>query len=176
MSTFTPRTEARWFAIHTKPAQENRAESNLSAWGVKTFAPKRLQRSVNSFSGKSAVCAKPLFPGYLFAHFDLERYWHKISFTRGVDKIVSFGLRPLEVGDETIETIRARMGTDGYVKMISEEFEHGDLVRVKEGTLRGMTGLFDAKLKDTERVKILLTSINYQASVTLENQVLERVS
>jgi len=167
-------SEPRWFAIHAKPGQESRADANLSAWGIQTFAPKRLQRSVNSFSGKLSFCARPLFPGYLFALFDPEFSWHKVSFTRGVNKIVSFGLRPLAVCDETIRMIQARVGADGYVRLRAE-FEPGELVRIKQGAFRGVSGLFDAGLKDSERVKILLTSINYQARVTLERDNLEKL-
>ena len=29
-----------WYAIHTHPKQENRAESNLQAWNVETFIPR----------------------------------------------------------------------------------------------------------------------------------------
>jgi transcriptional antiterminator RfaH len=174
VSIFAQPNQSRWFAIQTKPAQESRAEANLSAWGVQTFSPKHLERSINPFSGKPSFCAKPLFPRYLFARFDPELYYHKVSFTRGVNKIVSFGAAPLAVSDETIQMIQDRVAADGYVQ-IGEEFEPGDVVRIKQGSLRGVSGVFDARLKDSDRVKILLTSINYQASVTLERQNLERV-
>ena len=29
-----------WYAVYTKPKEEERAESNLRAWGVKTLMPK----------------------------------------------------------------------------------------------------------------------------------------
>lgn len=41
----------RWYAIHTKPNQENRAEHNLRSWNVETFAPKFRRRCYRRYNG-----------------------------------------------------------------------------------------------------------------------------
>lgn len=164
-----------WFVVLTKPGEEARAEANLSAWGVETCAPRRRERRVNSFTGKPTFFSRPLFPRYIFARLDLEQSWGKVSYTRGVHKVLSFGLGPVPVSDQTIETIRARMDGDGYVR-VDEDFAPGERVRIKHGSWRGVDGVFDSRLTDSERVKILLTSINYRASITVSGEMVERAA
>ena len=164
-----------WFVIQTKPGEEARAEANLSAWGLETFAPRWRERRVNSFTGKPTFFPRPLFPRYIFARFDLEQSWNKVSYTRGVQKVLSFGLGPVPVSDQTIEKLRARMDGDGYVR-VDEDFEPGERVRIKHGIWRGVDGVFDSRLTDSERVKILLTSINYRASITVGSEMVERAA
>jgi len=162
-----------WFVIQTKPSEEVRAQANLSAWGLQTFAPLRRVSKVNQFTGKPSFFSKPLFPRYIFARFDPDLFWHKVSYTRGVQKVLSFGLGPVPVSEQTIEAIRARMDRDGYVR-IGEDFEPGERVRIKHGSWRGVEGIFDSRITDSERVKILLTSIKYQASITVPGEMVER--
>ena len=49
----------------------------------------------------------------------------------------------------------------------------GDEVRIKDGSLKGINGIFDRTMKDKNRVMILLTAINYQASVVVERDLVQ---
>jgi hypothetical protein len=55
----------RWYAIHTHPKQESRAEGNLKAWDVETFLPKIKDSRINECTGMRTNSIKPLFPRYL---------------------------------------------------------------------------------------------------------------
>ena len=94
-----------WYAIHTKPREEDRALSNLMAWHVETFAPKIRQSQRSQLKGKPAYSVRPLFPNYIFARFQLINL-HKIRFTRGVQNVVGFGGQVAPVDDAAIELIR----------------------------------------------------------------------
>src|SRR5258705_12699899 len=74
----------RWYVVHTKYREEERADNNLRSWEVLTFYPQIRARRVNQFSGKITELAKPLFPGYLFARFDASKLLSKVHYTRGV--------------------------------------------------------------------------------------------
>jgi transcription elongation factor/antiterminator RfaH len=163
---------ARWYAIYTKAKEEDRADYNLSAWGVETFAPRVKERRGKSQFGPSHSI-KPLFSRYIFARFDAETMLHKISFTRGVHSVVSFSDKPAVVEDEAVEFIKARVGADGYINL-EEAFEPGDEVTIHDGSLRGLKGVFDRRLKDRDRVLILLTDVNYQASIIVNSHLVAR--
>lgn len=164
-----------WYALHTKPRQEDRAESNLKAWQVDTFAPKIKERHCNPYTGKPTYLIKPLFPGYIFARFVVEDLLYKIRFTRGVNSVVSTGNSPSPVDDEIIQIIRSREGPDGLIAL-GEELRHGDKVVVRGGPLRDFMGIFEGNYKDDERVSILLTTVSYQTRLVLERAAVRKVS
>lgn len=165
----------RWYVLHTKPNNEDRAASNLTAWQVETFSPRMKVRTYNSYTGKITYLSKPLFPQYIFARFDLEKMLHKIRFTRGVNKVVTVGGVPAPVSDEIIEHIQSQMGEDGYVR-IGEKLKPGDPVKIKHGPLKDLVGIFQTETKDSERVLILLTSISFQGRVTVDREMVAKVS
>ena len=163
-----------WYVIHTLPRQEDRAESNLRAWGVETFAPKLKETRINEFSRQLNWVVGPLFPGYIFAHFRAGSLYHKVCYTRGVHSVVSFGNFPTPVEDEVISIVRSQIGQDGYVRM-GEQFEPGDEVTIKAGPLKDFVGIFEREIKNADRVMILLKTINYQAHVEVERSLVKKL-
>lgn len=164
-----------WYAIHTKPRQEDRADSNLRGWLVETFAPKSKERHHNQYTGKVSYLIKPLFPGYIFARFVLDAYLlHKIRFTRGVSSVVSTGNSPCSVDDEIIQIIHSRAGEDGLISL-GEQLRQGDKVVVRDGPLRDFIGIFEGDYKDDERVSILLTTVSYQTRLVVPREAVRRV-
>jgi transcriptional antiterminator RfaH len=175
MNTDLVMDSSSWYAIRTKAKQEDRADSNLRAWRVQTFAPKIKERRFNEFSGKVTYQVKPLFPGYIFARFKPDDLLHKIRFTRGVNNVVTVGGRPAPIDDEIIEIILARAGTDGLVK-IREELRPGDRVLIQKGPLRNFIGIFEGPHKDEERVSILLETVTYQNRLLIEREAVKKIA
>lgn len=165
----------RWYVIYTHPKQEDRAESNLRAWGVETFNIKVREGRFNQYSGARSYVTKPLFSRYIFARFEASKLLHKVYFTRGVNSVVSFDSRPTPVDDDIINLMRSRMGSDGFVQ-IGEQLSVGDKVMIKSGPMANLVGVFERELKDTDRVSILLTAINYQGRVVIESELIQKVS
>lgn len=162
----------RWFVIYTKTNEEDRAEKNLAAWGLATFYPRVRKKVVNEFSGKAIFFSRPLFPRYIFARFDAETLLHKVSNTRGVQKVLSIDYAPVPVEDEIIAFMQSKVAEDGFVSL-DEPFRRGDEVLIKNGSLKGINGIFDRRMKDKNRVMILLNTINYQASVVVERDLVQ---
>ena len=165
----------RWYAVHTRPKQENRAESNLKAWSVETFLPRIRDARFNEFTGKPAYIVKPLFPGYLFARFGVDNLLHKIRYTRGVHDVVCVGDKPASISDHVIDIITAQMDEEGFVK-IGEELKPGTKVLIQAGPFKGFTGIFERETKDTDRIKILLDSVCYQAHIEVDKRMVKSVS
>jgi transcriptional antiterminator RfaH len=166
---------ARWYVIHTHPKQEDRACSNLRVLGVPIFNPKIRERRYNQFTIIPAYVAKPLFPRYIFAQFKIGDLYHKVRFTRGVYSVVSFGEGPTSIDERIIALIQSNMKEDGFVR-IDEEIKPGDRVVVKDGPLKKFAGIFELEMKDTHRVRILLETVNYQAHVEIERDMVKKAS
>lgn len=166
---------SRWYALQTHALQEERAAENLNAWGVETFAPKYKERRSNPYTGRPVYFTRSLFPRYMFARFDAGCMLRKVWFTRGVAKVVGFGNGPSPVEDEIIELIKSRVGEDGFVQL-NEELKRGDKVVISAGPLVTLEGIFERDLEDGDRVLLLLTAISYQGHVTIERELLKKIS
>jgi transcriptional antiterminator RfaH len=167
--------DVRWFAVHTKPKQEDRADSNLKAWRVETFAPRLRECSHNKYTGARTYITKHLFPRYIFARFDANKLLHKVHFTRGVHSVVSCGNQPTPIDGQVIEVIRSRIGDDGYVSLY-EELAPGDEVLINSGPFMNFVGVFDRKIDEDDRVMILLTTVSYQARMVVDREMIRRVN
>lgn len=164
---------SHWYAIRTKSKQENRADINLRAWQVRTFTPKLKEHRMSGYG--SGYVSKPLFTRYIFAHFDANLLIHKVNYTRGVQNVVSFGGSPVPIDDKVIDLIRAQIGQDGFIRL-GEELKLGDKVHVKLGPLKSLVGIFKQKIKDTDRVRILLSTVSYQSHLLIDREMIEKVN
>ena len=169
-----------WYAIHTKPRQEERAEQNLRTLNsgnlkVETFMPRVREDRFNPVLKQRVHVIKPLFPSYIFARFDAGSMLHKVWFTRGVDKVVNFGQTPAIVADEIISLIRLQMGTDGYVQ-IGQELAAGDTVRIKAGPLNNFVAVFERNASAAKRIQLLLSAVSYQCRIEIDRDLIEKVS
>lgn len=146
--------DCSWYAIRTKPRQEDRAVENLTYWGIATLAPK--------LKGNNGLRDSHLFPGYIFARFNGTEMLHNVHFTRGVAYVVSFAGVPAAISDELINEIYARMDETGTIRNTAA-LSPGDKVIIRSGLLRDFIGVFERDLHGSERVQILLRSVGYSA-------------
>jgi transcriptional antiterminator RfaH len=154
-----------WYAIHTKPHQERIAGQNLKKLGIETFCPQlKLNKVIRR---KRQAVIRPLFPGYFFAHFNLDRHYRTVSYTQGVQKLVCFGPNPAVVDEEIIESIKSKLH-EGYVMMQPSSFSPGQTVRIHEGPLQGLEAIFEQELSDHRRMVLLLRALSYQARVVVD--------
>jgi transcriptional antiterminator RfaH len=161
----------RWYAIRTRPQQEDRADLNLRGWQVQTFSPKLKERRTTGYVDR--YVSKPLFNRYIFAHFDASRLLHKVNYTRGVQNVVSFGNRPVAVDDKVIALIKDQVDEDGFIR-IGEELKFGDKVMIKSGPFKSFVGIFQSKIKKTDRVKMLLETVSYQSHLLIDREMMEK--
>jgi len=142
----------------------------LQKIGIETLNPK--VKSKKYRRNKLIEVIEPLFPCYLFARFEKEKYTHLITYTTGVRYIVGKD-NPIVVHDEIISAIMERMGQDNIVIRKPEKFEAGDRVHIMEGLFKDFYGIFEREIKGTERVMILLETL--QCSVELDGKMLAAV-
>lgn len=114
-----------------------------------------------------------MFTGYIFAKFDADTQLRLVKYSRGVGSIVSFGDKPASVDELLIEAIKTRI-KDGFVVLEPPTFEKGERVEIKEGPLEGIKGIFDSRVRDSDRVVILLNAIASQSRVVIPATLLRK--
>ncbi len=173
-SDLTVTGKPSWYAIYTKPREEDRAESNLRAFGLKTLIPRiKEQRSREVKSKPPKV--KHLFPRYIFAHFNCETSLHKVNYTRGVCGVVRFGDKPCPIDDVIIETIQSQIGQEGFINF-DEKFFSGDQVAIQDGPFKSLHGTVEREMSDTDRLVVLLSSVSYQGRLMIEKALVRKIA
>jgi len=162
-----------WYVIQTKPADEHRVKTHLLNQNIETFLP--LFESHQYCNRKIVQKIKPLFPNYLFAKLDLKLHYYNVKWTRGVSKILGFGDGPIPISGKVVETIRERMGKDNLVKL-EEEWKEGDIVQITSGPLRELGGIFQKKMSDKGRVRILVSLIGVDVPVQISQWQVKKVA
>lgn len=162
-----------WFVVQTKPGNENRAETHLLNQKIETFLP--LLEIHQYPSGKMVQKIKPLFPNYIFARLDLKVHYYKVKWTRGVSKILGNGDGPVPIAEKVIESIKERVGKDNLVKL-EEELTEGDVVQITSGPFKELRGIFQKKMSDNGRIKILLNLIGVDVSVQISQWQIKRAA
>lgn len=164
-----------WYVVHTRPKQEDRTSTNLRTWGIETVNPKLRVDKFNEFTGRLTQIVKPLFPGYIFSRFKYNDVYHRVRYTRGVHSLVSFDNQPIPVAAEIIEVVRSQMGDDEFVKTF-DEFKPGDEVMINNGRFQNLYGVFEREMPDSDRVRILLNTVSFQAHIVVERALVKKVS
>lgn len=153
-----------WCAVQTQTRSEDKAAFHLRQQGYAVFLPKHLKR--RKHARRIDWVPAPLFPRYLFVGLGpaIGRWW-SIRSTVGVSSLVMTGTRPATVPDKIIDEIKARQDEKGLVKLSAGcGFKHGESVRIIDGPLNDMEGLFDCS-NDDDRVTILLDLMGRKVKV-----------
>lgn len=129
---------------------------NLERQGYQCYLP--VLPSEKLRQGLLAVLNEPLFPRYLFIRLgqeDSAKSWVPIRSTKGVSRLVCFGVEPAKVNDELIEALREReasMQVEPRRLLTS-----GERVRLTGGAFSGIEGVF--QVTDGERRVMVLIEI-----------------
>jgi transcriptional antiterminator RfaH len=160
----------RWYAVHTLPFAEARAESQLHRQGFRTFQPKR-HKSVRHARRLSTIEA-PFFPRYLFIVLDLTRHqWRSVNGTFGVSRLVMRGDQPHPVPHGVVETLIASADARGILQLAGR-LQVGGPVRLIAGPFAEQLAMLD-ELDDTGRVRVLLDILGRRVAISTEaNNVL----
>ena len=156
--------DVNWYVVQTKPGDEHRVETHLLNQEMETFLP--LLETHQYYGGKMVQRIKPLFPNYLFARLDLKLHYYKVKWTRGVSKILGTGDGPIPISEKVVQTIREKMGEGNLVKL-EEELKEGDIVQITSGPFKELMGVFQKKVSDKGRVRVLLSLIGVDIPVQI---------
>jgi transcriptional antiterminator RfaH len=161
----------RWYVVHCKPNEDERAETQLLNQGFEIFRPR--VRAHRRCGGVKRVRITSMFPRYLFIHLEeTGEQWASVKYTRGVIGLVRAGDWTPAVPDPIVEALLEQIDAEGCIDTRADGgLVRNDRVRVTEGPFEGLEALFEAR-NGTERAIVLLNMIR----VNLPLQALERVS
>jgi transcription elongation factor/antiterminator RfaH len=160
----------RWYAVHTLPFAEARAEGQLHRQGFRTFHPKR-NKTVRHARRLRTVEA-PYFPRYLFIVLNLARHqWRSVNGTFGVSRLIMRGDQPHPVPRGVVEALMAAVDARGVLQF-ARKLHVGGSVRLMAGPFAEQLAILD-DLDDTGRVRVLLDILGRKVAVSTEaNNVL----
>jgi transcriptional antiterminator RfaH len=143
-----------WYALQTKAQKEDVVTQQLEARGFPVFYPRLHVQPVNPRSRTY----RPFFPCYVFVRADLAQVglslFQHLPHAVG---LVCFGSEPAEVTEDLLHAIDARLdeinaaGGETFFRL-----QQGDTVVIEHGPFAGYEAIFDARLRDTDRVRVLL--------------------
>lgn len=162
-----------WYLVHTKPRQEKCALENLHQQGYQCYLP--TLPSEKLCQGLLKVVNEPLFPRYLFIRLgqgESAKSWAPIRWTKGVSRLVSFGVEPAKISDSLVEAIRAQ---EASVQAEPERlFKSGERIRLTEMPFAGIEGIY--QMADGERrVMVLIELLSKQVRVRVAPANLRKV-
>ena len=154
-----------WYAIWTRSHSEQLVADQLLSKGLQVFLPK-----ISVWSRRGGVrhaIRVPMFSGYVFLNESVDKNTYlEVIKARGVVRILERGWTQLTpVADEEVNAIQ-QLVESGVPVFPHAYFREGDRVRVVEGPLAGLQGVF---LRDKPSRGRLVVSVNLlQTSVAVE--------
>lgn len=142
-----------WYLATVKPSQQKRAVENLQNQAFAVFNPMLSE-------------AEPLFPGYVFVHFDINvQSSSKINNTWGVGKLVTFGDVLVPVPDAAITVLQR---VPAPVDEPERNLNKGQNVEVLTGPFSGITAVFD-ETNGQRRSFLMIEILGQQQRIEFKN-------
>lgn len=154
-----------WYLIVTKPQSEIKAQENLLRQGYQTYLP--LVQTSRRRNGKNIKSTEAFFSRYIFISLDKKTdNWSPIRSTIGVAGMVRFGGMPVQVPNALIDNLKNNQDEFGLQLIHKKELKQGDKVEIIAGAFDGYKAIYQ-KMKNTERVSVLLDIVGKNTQVTL---------
>jgi transcriptional antiterminator RfaH len=168
-------TESAWYCLRSQPKHEYIAAAHLRLLeGVIVFCPRiRFKRATRQ--GLVWV-TEAMFPGYLFARFDLATMHRHVRYSHGVSGIVRFADRYPTIEEGALAQLRGHTGA-AEVKELVYELSEGDQVQIVGGAFIGLDAVVTQVLSAKERVKVLMDFLGRKMEAEVQwSSVLRQVS
>jgi transcriptional antiterminator RfaH len=164
-----------WLLLQVKTRQELRALENLERQNGECYCP---QMQVEKLSRGNRINVKePLFPGYLFINAQPEQNgltYTSIRSSRGVSKIVRFGVEPIKIPEALIQELKL-FEQLGLTHVNAEGLPNaGDQVDILDGPFKGLHALY-SHTDGQQRSIVLISLLHQQTPASLANaQIVKR--
>ena len=159
--------EPAWYAVWLRSNYEHAVKGQLSAKGFEPFLPE-----VHAWSkrlGTRRAIRTPMFPGYLFvrAALDKHRYIDLLKI-QGVVRVLEEGwTRLTPVPDAEIDAIQ-QITAAGVTVFACAHLRGGERVRVLDGPLAGVEGLFVDDKRSKGRLVVSVDMLGRSIAVEMD--------
>src|SRR6202790_869066 len=154
-----------WFAILARTGRERNATLLLENTGYECYLP--ISKFVRRWSDRVKETEVPLFPGYFLCPMNPYNRLPVLT-TPGVIQIVGVGKTPVAVEEQEIAAIQ-RAGKSGIPIMPWPYMEVGQLARIKEGPLKGLTGIV-VKIKSSAKLVLSVSLLQRAVAVEIDRR------
>ena len=168
--------KSNWFAVVSKPRQEQVALENLQRQGFECFLP-MAENPYQRRSKKHQRIVEPLFPRYLFLKANAsQQNLAPVRSTKGVLSMVRFGMELAVVPESVIHAIKSSVEPiTGLIKINPVDVKAGDKVRVFDGPLAGVKGIVQERNSEN-RALILMELLGRPTTVEVDALTLQRTA
>ena len=152
-----------WYALRVREKMREIAEERLIPFVADMFSP--TVSEVRQWSDRKKVIKVPVFAGYLFARFDVDKRMDVLK-VLGVIDLVRVGARPAEVDGNEIDGLRRAFEAALPVEPLPHLVQ-GQAVRVIGGPMRGVEGTL-ALVKSELKLVLAVTMMNRSVAVEID--------
>jgi transcriptional antiterminator RfaH len=164
-----------WYAIWTRSHCERLVLDQLAAKGFAAFLPEIGVWSKRQ--GRMHVVPAPLFPGYLFVRNSMDKHAYiEMQKVRGLVRILEDGWQRLTpIPDHEVEAVE-RVQQAGMPMFRHGALHQGDHVRVTDGPLAGVEGIFVQDDPGTGRLVVSVGLLGRGVAVEIDGTSVEPCS
>jgi transcriptional antiterminator NusG len=159
-----------WYAVCVRSQHEKRVFDALRSKGFDCLLP--TYREKRKWSDRTKILELPLFRGYVFSRFDVEKRLPILT-TPGVLAVAGFGRIPQPLDPHEVEQIRKVTAT-GYPAQPCPFLKVGQRVRITAGPLTGVEGLLMQRRGQT-KVVLSVTMLEKAISVHVESDSIRTI-
>ena len=130
-----------WYAVYTRSNFERQVQERFRRQKIDNWLP--LVTRESQWSDRRRRIEWPLFPGYIFGHFDLQRLIQVLS-THGVATVVSVRGTPVPIPTAEIDSLKATCEALARTREEPQRapmLDKGTWVRVVDGPFAGVRGM-----------------------------------
>ena len=154
--------EKKWFVLYTRPQQELKVATQLSAMGITNYCP--TITLVKRYSDRKKKVTKPLLSSYVMVQLE-EKQRNKVFDCNGIVRYLFFLGKPAIVPANQINLMQDHLNgvyNDFKVTTLSV----GDSHKITEGPFSGVTG----KVVETDNTKVKLELASLGMQIILKKQ------
>ncbi len=163
----------KWYAIQTYAGSEMSVKHAIETLVKDNGIEEQLKEIIvptedviEVKNGKKKISERSLYPGYAFAHIDLDTaLWHKIQSLPKVSRFIGESKKPTPLSEKDIALIIEKAEKKGAPKP-KIFFEDGESVRITEGPFANFTGVVEEY--DMEHGKLRLNVSIFGRSTPVE--------
>jgi transcription antitermination factor NusG len=157
------KVDSKWYALRVRSRHEDAVAKHLEARGLESFLP--LYKSQRRWSDRVKEIGIPLFPGYVFCHFNVMNRLPIVTIP-GVVHVVGTGKIPAPIDESEIAAIqvavKSGLRTEPWPSLCV-----GDRVRIEHGPLSGVEGIL-LSVRGHQRLLLSVTLLQRSVAVQVD--------
>jgi len=152
----------KWFVVYTKPQQELKVASQLSAMGITNYCP--TVTILKQYSDRKKKVTKPLLSSYVMVKLE-DKDRNKVFACNGIVRYLFFLGEPAVILASEITLMQDHLnGVYNDIKITN--LSVGDYHKITEGPFSGVSG----RVVETDNTKVKLELASLGMSITLKKQ------